>query len=396
MSDLAHPRSPDWRTLCARPAQEPLSVSRPLTPPLQLSAVYTLQGLEEVDSIYFGESPGFIYARDSHPNAHQLAEKMAALEGGEDALVLASGMGATAAAFLGLVKAGESIALAGNVYGKTHALATTELSRFGVQTVLFDPTRPETLRQAIDAGARMAYAETLSNPLLRLTDIPELAALTRPAEIPLVIDATFTPMLCRPLAWGADLVMHSGTKFLGGHSDLTLGLLVGDRIRIERLRSLVSAFGLNGNPFESWLALRGIATLGARLARACATALELSRRLHLHPAVLAVHYPGLESHPDFVLANELLDQGYGTMVTIDLGGREQANQFIQRLREIPFAPSLGDVSTTLSHPVSTSHRNQSPERLAEQAITPGLVRLSIGLEDVEDLWDDMDQALGSP
>jgi cystathionine beta-lyase/cystathionine gamma-synthase len=188
-------------------------------------------------------------------------------------------------------------------------------------------------------------------------------------------------------------VTHSGTKLIGGHSDLTLGLLAGPRDAIDRARAVGSAFGLTGNPFESWLALRGLATLGVRSERACATALDLARRLAQHPRVHAVHYPGLPSHPDHGRAARVLDGGFGTIATIDLGDREHADAFIQGLRHIPFAPSLGDVATTLSHPATTSHRGQSPEQWARQGITPGLVRLSIGLEDPDDLWHDLARAL---
>ena len=208
-----------------------------------------------------------------------------------------------------------------------------------------------------------------------------------------MIDHTFAPLLCRPIAEGAGAVTHSLTKLIGGHSDLTLGVLAGSRRLIERASALASTFGLTGNPFESWLALRGSATLALRSARACATALILADRLSGHAGVQAVHYPGLPRHPDHDRAARLLKGGFGTIVTIDLGGRPEADAFIRGLRQIPFAPSLGDVATTLSHPATTSHRNQSAEQWERQGITPGLVRLSIGLEDPEDLWDDLSQAL---
>jgi cystathionine beta-lyase/cystathionine gamma-synthase len=200
-------------------------------------------------------------------------------------------------------------------------------------------------------------------------------------------------LLCRPIALGADAVTHSLTKLIGGHSDLTLGLLAGSRGLIDRAAVVASTFGLTGNPFESWLALRGVATLALRSARACATALVLAGRLAGHARVQAVHYPGLPQHPDHARAARLLEGGFGTIVTIDLGGRAEADAFIRGLRHIPFAPSLGDVATTLSHPATTSHRNQDAEQWARQGITPGLVRLSIGLEDPDDLWDDLGRAL---
>ncbi len=384
---------PRPETTCARPAPEPRSANAPLSPPIHLSAVYRLEGLEQVDALNGGKAAGFIYARDGHPNASQLAAKVAALEGAEAALVCASGMAAEAAALLATLDGGDHVALSEGVYGKTAVLLRRELSRFGIASSPFDATRPETLRAALMPRTRLVFAETLSNPLLRLADIGGLSEVAQQAGAILVIDHTFAPLLCRPLELGADLVTHSATKLIGGHSDLTLGLLAGSTERIARAGAVASAFGLTGNPFESWLALRGIATLGLRSARACATAQELAGRLGRQPGVRAVHYPGLPSHPDHARALAVLPGGFGTIATIDLGDRDRADAFIRALRHIPFAPSLGDVSTTLSHPATTSHRGQSPEHWARQGITPGLVRLSFGLEDPDDLWDDLRQAL---
>ena len=190
-------------------------------------------------------------------------------------------------------------------------------------------------------------------------------------------------------------MIHSGTKLIGGHSDLTLGLVAASAEEIGTVSKIASTFGLSGNPFESWLASRGLATLPLRSARSSATALDLADRLSQSTAIRAVHYPGLADHPDHDRARSLFSDGFGAMVTIDLGDRQRADTFIRRLQHIPFAPSLGDVATTLSHPSTTSHRGQDPDRLARLGITPGLVRLSIGLEDANDLWKDFDQALSA-
>jgi cystathionine beta-lyase/cystathionine gamma-synthase len=381
-------------TTCARPPEEPASASAPLVPPIHLSAVYRIAGLDQIDAFYEGRAAGFIYARDGHPNRAQLAAKVAALEEAEAALVCASGMAAEAALFLAGLAQGDALALAEGVYGRSAALAA-ELERFGVEHQTFDATRPETLAAVLTPRTRLVFAETLSNPLVRLADIEGLAAVAHQAGAQLVMDHTFAPLLCRPLALGADAVTHSATKLIGGHSDLTLGLLAGSKTLVDRAAALASTFGLTGNPFESWLALRGIATLAVRSARACATALTLAERLAGHARVVAVHYPGLPHHPDHARAARVLAGGFGTIVTVDLGGRAPADAFIRALRHIPFAPSLGDAATTLSHPATTSHRSQSPAQWARQGITPGLVRLSIGLEDPGDLWDDLSQALDS-
>ena len=380
-------------TTCARAAEEPPSATAPLAPALHLSAVDRIAGLDQIDALYEGREAGFIYARDGHRNAVQLAAKAAALEGAEAALVCASGMAAEAAAFLSLLGQGDHVALSDGLYGRSVALVGRELARFGVRHDVFDATRPESLRGALAPETRVVFAETLSNPLLRLADIAGLAEVADEAGACLVIDHTFAPLLCRPLALGAGLVTHSATKLIGGHSDLTLGLLAGPKGLLDRAAAVASTFGLTGNPFESWLTLRGVATLALRSARACATALNLAERLAADPRVRAVHYPGLANHPDHARAARLLKGGFGTIVTIDLESRDRADSFIRGLRHIPFAPSLGDVSTTLSHPATTSHRNQTAEQWARQGITPGLVRLSIGLEDVDDLWEDLRGAL---
>ncbi len=382
-------------TTCARSLADPPTTTPPLVAPPHLSIVYRFEGLDHVDRFYQGAASGHVYARDGHPNADQLAAKIAELEGAEAALVCASGMAAEAAVLLTELNQGDHIAFADQLYGRTTALIAKELSRFGVTGTPFDAQDPEALRDVLTLTpqTRLVFVETLSNPLVRLPDLEQLAEIARGSGAKLVVDHTFAPLLCRALELGADLVTHSATKLIGGHSDLTLGLVVGQQAFIDRAASVASTFGLTGNPFESWLALRGAATLPLRSVRACSNALELAGRLERHPAVSAVHYPGLPSHPDHERASKILEGGFGIIATIDLATRERADAFIKGLQHIPFAPSLGDVATTLSHPASTSHRGQSPEQWARQGITPGLVRLSFGLEDPQDLWNDLDQAL---
>ena len=394
MADSAPSGPTDSRTTCARPAAPIRSATPPLAPPIQLSSVFEFADLALVDSIYGSNESGFIYARDGHPNAAQLAEKIARIEGGEAAVICASGMAAESAIFLAHLQAGDRVAISAGLYGRTTTLVAGEMARFGVKHDLFDATDPESLRAVLTPATRVVFTETLSNPLLRLADIAGLAAVTRPRGALLAIDHTFAPLLCRPLALGADVVTHSVTKSIGGHSDVTLGALVGRSDWIKRTARVASTFGLTGNPFDSWLALRGMATLAVRTERACANALDLARRLEKHPAVARVHYPGLPSHPDHALATRTMTGGFGAIVTFDVDGRSEADRLIQRLRHIPYAPSLGDVSTSLSHPTTTSHRSQTPEQWVMQGITPGLIRLSVGIEAVDDLWDDLENALG--
>jgi len=388
--------APRPATICSRPApaSEPHGTD-PLVPPPQLSAVYRFESLEHVEAVYGGERPGFIYARDGHPNAAQLAARVADLEGAEAAFVAASGMAALAAVLLDGLESGDHVVYAEQLYGRTITLIEHELRRFGVASTAFDAQNPESLEAAL-AGAerpRLVLVESLSNPLLRLPNLPRLAAIAHAASARLIVDHTFAPLLCRPLDLGADLVVHSATKLIGGHSDLTLGVIAGDRVTLERLAHRASTFGLSGHPFECWLAARGLATLALRVERVCATAIELARRLEAHPAVATVHYPGLPEHPDHKRALATFGERFGGIVTLDLGSRDRADRFIRRLEHIPFSPSLGDVATTLSHPESTSHRALDPETRQRLGITPRLIRLSIGLEDPEDLWNDLDAAL---
>ncbi|MDG3005148.1 trans-sulfuration enzyme family protein [Paludisphaera mucosa] len=392
---MPHDEPASDATRCARAPEPPRSISEPLAPPIQLASVYRIAGLDEVDALFEGRAEGFFYARDGHPNAAQLADKLAKLEGAEAGLICASGMGAIAASVLTLTEQGGRVLVSEGLYGKTTTLIARELARFGVSHTLFDPSRPETLRRALAEApdARLVVAETISNPLLRVCDLEGVAAAARDAGVPLMIDHTFAPLLCKPIALGTTLVAHSLTKLIGGHGDVTLGAVVGPRDLIARIHAVASTFGQTGNPFDCWLTIRGAVTLPLRVERTSRTALELARRLETHPKVERTMYPGLVSHPDHALAKRLFSGGFGAMIAFDVGGREQADRLIRGLRAIPFAPSLGDAQTTVSHPCSTSHRGQDPAVLERLGVTPGLIRLSVGLEDVEDLWNDFAQAL---
>jgi cystathionine beta-lyase/cystathionine gamma-synthase len=383
-------------TSCARGPARVESASPPLVSPLELSAVYCPADLDHVDALSEGRSKGFIYARDGHPNAAQLAEKLAHLEGGDGALICASGMGAIASVFLSLLSQNDHALISDGVYGKTTSLVTRLLPRWGIDHDIFDPAAgPATLKSLLKPETRLIYTETASNPLLKVADLDLMAAVARQAGIPLIVDNTFTPVICRPIDHGASLVVHSVTKMIGGHSDLTLGAVVGAKNLVEQAKVIASTLGQTGNPFESWLALRGMATLCLRFKRACDSSLELARRFESDGRVIRVYYPGLKSHPDHELALRILKDGFGAIVTIDLGSRSNAQTFIKALDGIPFAPSLGDVQTTLSHPTTTSHRGQDDAQLARQAITPGMIRISVGIEDAGDLWREFSHALGA-
>ena len=294
--------APRDSTLCARAPLAPPSVSVPLVPSLDLSVVYRIADLDQIDGLNEGRLKGFSYARDSHPNAVQLAGKIAAIEGAEAGLVCASGMAAIASTLLALLNQGDHVVLSDGLYGKTTTLVARELLRFGITHDRFDSSRPDSLSSLITSRTRLIVAETISNPLLRVADLEATCRVAREARVPVLVDHTFAPLLCKPIELGATFVMHSVTKLIGGHSDLTCGAVAGPRESIDRIASVASTFGQTGNPFESWLALRGMATLSLRSARASATALDLAGRLESHPGVARVYYPGLRSHPDFDLA----------------------------------------------------------------------------------------------
>ncbi len=386
------PRSVD--TLCARAPAPANTSSRPLVPPLELAVVYCPQDLGHVDALYDRSAQGYIYARERHPNADQLAAKIAALEGAESALVCASGMAAISAAILPLLGQGDHLLLAAELYGKTTVLVARELARLGITHTTFDAANPSDLASKITPRTRAILIETLSNPLLRVADLASIALAARAWGVPLIVDNTFAPVICRPIEQGAALVVHSATKMIGGHSDLTLGVVAGLAPLVEGARATAAAFGLTGNPFESWLALRGLATLPVRMERASRTAHLLGQRFEAEPRVRRVWYPLLDSHPDSQRAGALLSAG-GSMLTIEIGGRAEVDAFMRALPSIPFAPSLGDVQTTLSHPCTTSHRGQDPQTLERLGIVPGVVRISVGLEDPEDLWREFAGALAA-
>lgn len=381
-------------TACVRPEPLPPSSTEALVPPLEWSVVYKFDDLDHVDAVYAGQKPGYVYARDGHPGATRLANQITLLEQAEAGLVMASGMGAEAALLLGLLSSGDHVALAQGLYGRTQVLIAKELARFGVGFSLFDSGNVDALAAAITPQTRVVFIETITNPLVRVPNLPAIAEICRGRGVKLAVDNTFAPVICQPIAQGADFVTHSATKMIAGHSDATMGALLGPKKAIDTIRPVASTFGLSANPFEAALTMRGMATLPLRMQKACENALAVARFLAGHQAVKQVHYPGLPTHPDFKLAQSILSGGFGTIATIDLGSREAANRFIRRLQgRVPFAPSLGDVATTLSHPVTTSHRGLSePERTA-LGITPGLVRLSFGIEEAADIIADFEHAL---
>jgi cystathionine beta-lyase/cystathionine gamma-synthase len=374
-----------------------LGASIPLAPPLFQTSVYRLPDLDTLDRISDAQERGFIYARDGHPNAQMLAEKIAGLERGKWAIVAGSGMGVLSAACLACVASGERIVASNRLYGRTTALLRQELPRFGVSCDFIDCSDLDAVDSALRSAARLLIVETISNPLLRLVDIPRLAEIAHRYQCRLLVDNTFaTPALFRPLEHGADLAMESLTKMIGGHSDVTLGSLSGNDSDLHaRLAQITSIWGFFAAPFDCWLADRSLSSFEIRARVATSNAAQLATWLAQQPAVKRVVYPTLPDHPDRALAAKLLPDGAGHMLCVELkgNGREAVNRFLRQARGIPFSPSLGHSTTTCSHPATTSHRFVSAEEKQRQGISDGLIRLSVGVEPFDDLKREMASGL---
>jgi len=375
----------------------PRSATSPLVPPIVSSAVFVARDADHMNGVYEGREQGFTYGREGSPNAELLAAKIASLEGAECGLITSSGMSAVAAILLGLLKAGDHVVAGNQLYGRTLRLITQELPRLGFATDVVDATDVAAVERAIRPETRLLLVEVVSNPLLRVPDIVELSALARSRGVLFAVDNTFpTPLAFRPLALGAAIVFHSVTKMLAGHSDLTLGAICAARELAAPIREAVVTWGLNGSPFDCWLAERGMHTLELRVARANANAVALADFLALQPAVCRVLYPGRADHPDHAVARRLFGDQFGNMVTFEIaGGRDTVNRFMQALQSIPFAPTLGDVSTIISHPAVTSHRGLTAAARDALGIREGTIRVSVGVEAFSLLEDEFFAALSA-
>jgi cystathionine beta-lyase/cystathionine gamma-synthase len=304
-------------------------------------------------------------------------------------------MGAITASLLAVVQPGDRIVASNNLYGRTTQLLTKELDRYGIETTFVDARDQRQVRGALEKPARVLFVETMSNPLLAVADLQALAEIAHAHDALFMVDNTFaTPVLCRPLELGADFVIESLTKMIGGHSDITLGLACGTGDHLLSVSSVVSIWGFASNPFDCWLAARGLASLPLRMQAASHNAAALADWLAEQRGVARVVYPGRSDHPDHALAGRLLADGCGNMVAFELaGGRDAVNRFMRQAPGIPFSPSLGHTNTTCSHPATTSHRYVSPAERKRQGITDGLVRLSVGFEDLKSIKEEMAKGL---
>ena len=386
----------NFETLVARGGRDVPSASRPLTPPIYQTNVYVFEDMDTVESVWEHKSPGFVYGRYGTANHTMLEELVAALEGAEAGVACASGMGATTAVVLAMFEAGDHLVAARDLYGSTKAFLGDEARRLGIETEFVDATDPARILGALRPRTRAVFVEALSNPLLRLADLPALAPELSRRGVELIVDSSLaSPAVFRPIVHGATVVVHSLTKFISGHGDVTGGIVLGRAETVGRVRNAMIRAGANLGPFDAWLATRGARTLVVRLERQCASALTLAGFLEGHAAVARVHYPGLPSHPQHALAQRLMPRLHGAMLSFDLrGGAVAVERFMARTRLLEFAPSFGDVATTWTYPARTSHRRVAEEEQAAMGIGPGLIRVSVGLEDPDDLIADLGGALG--
>ncbi len=384
---------PGFATRAIRAASRvPAAPQPPVNVPIYQTSTFEVGSAAELADLLEFRVPGHSYTRYSNPTHAALEEALATLEEGEACVITGSGMAAIHAALVSTLRPGDEVLAGRALYGGTYGILTGLLARFGVSARFVSLTDPAELRAAITERTRVVWAETIANPTTDVPDLRALAAVAHEAGALLVVDNTFaSPYLCTPLTLGADLVVHSLTKYVGGHSDLVAGAVIGSAETVGAARHVVLSAGGNAQPLEAFLALRGLKTLALRMERHSRTALAIASALEGRPGIARVLYPGLASHPQHATAVSALRDGMaGGMLAIDLeGGRPAGERFLGRLRVAVHATSLGSAETLCSHPASSSHRQLTEAELATAGLTPGLVRVSVGLEDAEDLVEDL-------
>ena len=381
-------------TRCVHAGEDRHGKPAPLTTPITQTSVFILPDLDGLRRYAAGDRDLYLYSRYGTPTGRAVEEKIAALEGAEDAVLTASGMSAEMIAALTACQAGDEIVSMLDIYGGTVKLFEDVLARCGIATRFVPYHHLGKAERYFTPKTRMLFLETPTNPTLRCTDIAALSAIAKRHKACVVVDNTFaTPVLQKPLTLGADMVMHSATKYLGGHSDITAGLLAGSKKWIDRARELMILTGGCLDPGCAYLLLRGLKTLHLRVERACQNAAAIADALQRHPKISHVYYPGLPGHPDHDLAKRQM-RHFGMMISFELRGGETAvDRFIKRLKIWYLATSFGGVESILSYPVLSSHIGLSAKRLKLLGVTPSTARLSVGVEDSGDLIADLEQAL---
>jgi len=383
-------------TLCVHAGERPEPSSGAHTTPIYQTSTFVFDSAEQGAARFAGEEQGYIYARlmPNTPTHAVLIEKIAALEGAETAQPFSSGMAAITGVALSLLEKGDHLLSTDVVYGGTYELFETVLPRLGIEVSFVDTTDLEQVRRHLKKNTRMVFLETPANPTMNICDIAAICAMAKQAGAVSIVDNTFaTPMFQRPLQLGADAVLHSCTKYIGGHADLLGGIVVGSREFIDNMRPVVNMTGPTLGPQEAWLCIRGLKTLHLRMEKHASNAFQVARFLEAHRKIAWVRYPGLPSHPQYAIAQKQMS-GFGGMLSFGLaGGIEAGRKLMNSLELCSLAVSLGAVDTLISHPASMTHAGVPKDVRLKTGITDELVRLSVGIEDAEDILADLDQAL---
>ncbi len=369
--------------------------SREHSVPLYLTSSFIFDSAEQGRAIFAEEEEGNVYSRYSNPNTTELINKVCAMEGAEAGLVFSSGMAAVFASFAGLLKSGDHIVSCRAIFGSTHQLFTKLFPRWGITTTYVDASRPEDWEKAIQSNTRMIFLETPSNPGLELVDLEWLGRFKEKyPNIILNVDNCFaTPYLQKPIEYGFDLVSHSATKYMDGQGRVLGGVVVGKKALIDELMFFIRNTGPALSPFNAWVISKSIETLGVRMDRHCSNALQLAEVLERHEEIEIVRYPFLPSHPQYELAKRQMKAGGGIVTFVVKGGIERAKRFLDALNMICITSNLGDSRSIATHPASTTHSKLSEDERLQLGIQPGSIRVSVGLEDIEDILDDIRQAL---
>jgi len=393
-----NPRRAEFATRQIHKGHKPDPATGALSMPIYQTSTFTFRNAKQGAELFAGDRAGYIYTRLGNPNHHAVEELLADLEGGEAAVVTASGMGAISAALWTMLKAGDHVVSGRVLYGCTYALLSHGLTKFGVEVDFVDATCVDTIRAAIRSNTKLIFLETPSNPNLEICDIEAISELAHQHGVQVMVDNTFcTPYLQRPLELGADIVVHSATKYLNGHGDAIAGFVIGRREFVDEVRK-VGIKDMTGSvlgPFEAFLLMRGIKTLSYRMDAHCHNAMLVAEFLEGHDMVTRVIYPGLESHPQHELA-ALQMSAPGAMVSFEVrGGHDAAVQVIDHVKLITIAVSLGDIKSLIQHPASMTHSTYTPEEQQMAGISDGLIRISVGLEDPRDIIRDLDHSLAA-
>lgn len=365
------------------------------TVPIYQTSTFLFDNADQGARCFSGEEDGYIYTRIANPTINALETLVADLESGSKGIATSSGMAAVNTVYMTLLNKGDHMISSAAVYGPSRVVMEQHWSRFGVESSFVDTSNIEEIKQAIRPNTKMLYIETPANPTMDITDLEACSKIAHEKGIIVVVDNTFSsPYLQRPIEFGVDVVLHSMTKFLNGHADIVAGIIVTKDLALgARLRSMMVTLGCNMDPHQAYMVIRGIKTLGIRIDRSQQSAMKIARFLESHPKVEWVKYPGLESHPQHELAKVQMD-GFGSMISFSLkGGLEAGKVLMDNVKVCILAVSLGGVETLIQHPASMTHSKVPAEAKLKAGITDGLVRFSVGIEDVEDLINDLDQAL---